>query len=409
MEKKLIAIDVEGVIIPKAIYLLKTFLRYRPAKLINVLWTGSLYSLGLIPIERALVEIFRHLEGLEEEKLLMIIREIDLKPGVVEFFEEMRDRGYKVVLITSGIPQQALDTIARSLHVNHAVGPQIVIRDGRLTGQVTGALLEEGGKSEVLRLIIEENNLEDYTIVSIADDRNNISLFKMSDLSIGYRPDFMLTFYSDKIAKGNLGELLPMIEGKEVKKHRPKPSTILRKTVHASAILIPLILTEYLSSRLIAILLIMTALAYFGSEVIRYLGKGVPLVSWFTKANTLEIEATEYVDAPIYFALGIAISLLIFPDHIASASITVLALGDPSASMVGKMLGKYRLPLANDKTIEGLIAFIVASSLGCLLFLNPMESLICSVSGAIAEALPTPLNDNLVIPLFSGLVLLLLA
>ncbi|MBD3206523.1 hypothetical protein GF319_09295, partial [Candidatus Bathyarchaeota archaeon] len=404
MKKKLIAIDVEGVIIPKAMYLIKIFLRYRPGKLLNVLWAGSLYSLGLIPIDRALVEIFRHLEGLEEEKLLIIIRDIDLKPGVVELFEEIRDRGHKIVLITSGIPQQALDLIASSLKVDHAVGPHVIIKDGRVTGQVTGALVEEGGKSEVLRLIIEENNLEDYSIVSIADDKNNITLFKMSDLSIGYRPDFMLTLYSDRIAKGNLGELMSIIEGKEVKKHRPKPSTILRKAVHTSAIFIPLILIEYLGSRLIAFLLILTTLAYFGSEVIRYLGKDVPLISWFTQANTLEIEATEYVDAPIYFALGIAISLLIFPEHIASASITVLALGDPSASIIGKTLGKHQLPLANDKTIEGLIAFIIASFLGCLLFLNPAESIICSISGAIAEALPTPLNDNLVIPLFSGLI-----
>jgi dolichol kinase len=171
--------------------------------------------------------------------------------------------------------------------------------------------------------------------------------------------------------------------------------------------LIPLILTQYLSSRLIAILLILTTLAYFGSEVVRYLGRDVPFISWFTQANTLEIEATEYVDAPIYFALGIAISLLIFPIHIASASIAVLALGDPSASIIGKMLGKHSLPLANDKTVEGLIAFIIASFLGCLLFLNPLESIICSVAGSVAEALPTPLNDNLIIPLFAGLILLL--
>jgi phosphoserine phosphatase len=202
VKKKLIAIDVEGVIIPKAMYLIKIFLRYRPGKLLNVLWAGSLYSLGLIPIDRALVEIFRHLERLEEEKLLIIIRDIDLKPGVVELFEEIRDRGHKIVLITSGIPQQALDLIASSLKVDHAVGPHVIIKDGRVTGQVTGALVEEGGKSEVLRLIIEENNLEDYSIVSIADDKNNITLFKMSDLSIGYRPDFMLTLYSDRIKSG---------------------------------------------------------------------------------------------------------------------------------------------------------------------------------------------------------------
>jgi dolichol kinase len=57
--------------------------------------------------------------------------------------------------------------------------------------------------------------------------------------------------------------------------------------------------------------------------------------------------------------------------------------------------------------LEGFAAFIIASFLGCLFFLKPLESIICSLVGAIIEVVPTPIDDNLLIPLVVGLSLLL--
>ncbi len=408
MDKKLIAFDVEGIILPKAAYLLKLFIENKPGKILNLLSIGLQYYIRLISLETAIKNIFQYLKGLQEEILVSTIKEIELKPGVAQLFNDLRLKGYTLALITSGIPQQALDYLGEILPADYAVGPKVLCSDGKLSGEIKGKVIDEEGKKDALKSIIEQNSLTEYRIISIADDRNNISLFQMSDLSIGYRPDFFITLYSDRITKGNLRDLLPLIDGSEPEKRGLKPSTILRKIFHSSGILIPLFLTKHIDPHIVAALLIFFTIIYFVSEIWRYLGRNIPLISWFTLANTIEIEASEFVDAPIYFALGIAFSLILFPSNIASAAIAVLTLGDPLAMIIGTLYGKTKTPIPGDKTMEGFLAFIIASFLGCLFFIKPFESIICSVIGAVTEVIPTPLDDNLLIPLVSGLTLLLI-
>jgi phosphoserine phosphatase len=371
--KKLIIFDVEGIIIPKAVYLIKLFIENRPEKVLNLLLIGIQYYIGLISVKGAIKTIFNYLKGLQEDILISTMKEIELKPGVVKLFKDLQNKGYLIGLITSGIPQQALNYLAETLKVDFSVGPLVTISDGSLTGDVEGIVIDEDGKKSVLESIIREKQLFDYMKISIADDRNNISLFHISDLSIGYRPDFPLIFYCDRIAKGSLREITYLVECIEPEKQGLVPSKILRKTVHLSGIFIPFFLIEYFNKNTLAAFLLFFAIIYLTSEISRYIGRDIPFITWFTKANTLDIEASEFVDAPIYYALGIALTLLIFPINVASAAITVLTLGDSSAMIIGTLAGKTRMPVASDKTLEGFAAFIIASFLGCLLLLKPFE------------------------------------
>jgi phosphoserine phosphatase len=256
VDKKLIAFDVEGIILPKATYLLKLFIENKPGKILNLLSIGLQDYIGLVSLETAIKNIFQYLKGLQEEILVSTIKEIELKPGVAQLFNDLRLKEYTLALITSGIPQQALDYLREILPVDYAVGPKVLCSDGKMSGEVKGTVIDEGGKKDALKSIIEQNSLSEYRIISIADDRNNISLFQMSDLSIGYRPDFFITLYSDRITKGNLRGLLPLIDGSEPEKRGLKPSTILRKIVHSSGILIPLFLTKHIDPHIVAALLI---------------------------------------------------------------------------------------------------------------------------------------------------------
>nr|NIR86272.1 phosphatidate cytidylyltransferase [Candidatus Bathyarchaeota archaeon] len=101
-------------------------------------------------------------------------------------------------------------------------------------------------------------------------------------------------------------------------------------------------------------------------------------------------------------------SLLLFPKPINYASIVVLTLGDGFATIFGKIIGTTVLPVNKGKMLEGSILGSLFAFLGGLLFLNPMKALVAVTVGMTVEGLPLPVNDNLTIPLVSGLTLTLL-
>jgi len=117
-----------------------------------------------------------------------------------------------------------------------------------------------------------------------------------------------------------------------------------------------------------------------------------------------ESEKNKLTGTPPY-VLGIGLSLFLYPSGIATAAICFLALGDVAATTIGERYGKTKI---GDKSLEGTVAFIVASlAAGLILLLAgirlpiPVMAVGALVAAGV-ELLPLPLNDNLVIPLVSG-------
>jgi dolichol kinase len=174
-----------------------------------------------------------------------------------------------------------------------------------------------------------------------------------------------------------------------------------RTAVHASALLVPFIV-EATSKPIVVAALVATTVAYILSEALRLRAKSVPLITRFTLAMSREDESPRLVVAPIYLALGIVLSLLAFPKNIAYASITIVAVGDPLASYVGRKLGRIHV---RQKTLEGFTAGLIVSFAAALFWVPPHLALAGSATGMLLELLGV-LDDNLAIPIGAGSAML---
>ncbi|MCZ2856597.1 MAG: hypothetical protein O2U62_05850, partial [Candidatus Bathyarchaeota archaeon] len=143
-------------------------------------------------------------------------------------------------------------------------------------------------------------------------------------------------------------------------------------------------------------------------EFARVEGINLPVISAITRQAATKPEIHEFVTTPIFFATGIMLALILFPYPINYASIAIFTLGDGTATLFGRKLGRTVFPLNKGKRIEGTVFGFIFALLGALLFVSHLEALIGAAVGMLAEALPTPINDNLTIPLTAGLVLILL-
>jgi len=407
---RLIAFDVEGVIIPKRRYLLfEATRRLDRWKALKVIIIGFLYEVGVLSLESALKRIFMLFKGLTADDLFRLHKRIPLIPGVEEFFKELKGAGYRTALISSGLPTPFVEHLAARLNADYAFGLKLEVADKRLTGEISGDVIKPNGKALVLKRIIESDGLSPQDCVVVADDRNNLPMFPLCALKIGYNPDFLVSIKADLVFRDALSESLPHLteETLEAPHSAISKSDLIREAIHMSGALIPLVCT-YLDRYLVSLMILLVTILYTASEFIRVEGINAPLFSTVTRRAALKPELYEFVTAPILFALGIMVPLTFFPAPINYASIMILALGDGSATLFGKKLGRTVFPFNKGKRVEGSIFGFLFAFLGALLFVSPVKALAGAAVGMLVESLPTPVSDNLAVPIVSGLAMTLI-
>ncbi len=120
-------------------------------------------------------------------------------------------------------------------------------------------------------------------------------------------------------------------------------------------------------------------------------------------------EDETYTGLPFY-ALGVSLSLFFFPERLALLSIFFLVLSDPISSFFGVLYGRDKI--IPGKSIQGTLAGFITCYLTTLVYgLFYMEAslsllafaLIAGIIGAVSELFSVIVDDNLSIPVLSGL------
>ena len=405
---RLIVFDVEGVLIPKRRYLL--FEAARKVGLwgfMKIFAVGVLYEVGLISLESALRRIFMMLRGLKVEDVFQLYKGIPLMPGAEEVFNRLNRAGYKTALISSGLPKLFVEDLAARLNVDYAFGLELEEDNGYLTGVIGGDVLKPDGKAIVLKKILEDEDLSPENCVVVADDRNNLPMFSFCTLKVGYNPDFILSVKSDFVIGDDLSEVLPIITENELRipSSPVSRSEVIRESIHIGSFSVSFVCIYLLKSYLVSLLILLITLLYIASEVARLQGINFPIFSTVTWKAANKPEFYEFATAPVFFALGLMFSLILFPAPASYAAIAILTLGDGSATIFGRKFGSVRFPFNKGKNLEGSIFGFLFASLGAMFFVDPMKALTGAAVAMLVECLPLPVSDNLTIPLASGLVL----
>ncbi|MEL1223741.1 MAG: SEC59/DGK1/VTE5 family protein [Candidatus Neomarinimicrobiota bacterium] len=187
-------------------------------------------------------------------------------------------------------------------------------------------------------------------------------------------------------------------------------SEITRKVIHLLSAIIPLSYLWIIKDRwiMLSILVILTLFAL----IVEYLRKnGGHFSKWFhgifhfmLRDNESKGEHT----GATWLLIGWTITVMLFKMPIAVAALLFLSIGDSFAAIVGKL---YPIIKIGDKTLSGTFSGFIASFLIVMLInqsLIPIVILSGSVVAMVVELIPSKLNDNLTMPIFSGLIMMYL-
>ncbi|MCW3982409.1 MAG: HAD-IB family phosphatase [Candidatus Bathyarchaeota archaeon] len=403
---RLVVFDVEGVLIPRNRFLFDVGKTLGFSVLVKLLFLGFLYETGILKLESTLRHIFRNLKGVKTETLLHTFDNIPATPYLQNLFSQLKERNCKIALISSGIPTFLVKRLADCLGADYAYGVEVEEKDGKLTGAIHGDAISRNGKLTILREILNHETMQPRDCVIVADDRNNSCIFLPEALKIGFDPDFVIRVKADRVVNGKLSGILPIIDGQPHKRSFPSANDLIREDIHAAGIFMPVI-AGMVGIPIVAAIIITVAIIYTASELARLEGRNLPLISGITSHAASQSELYGFAAAPLYFAFGIVTTLLLFPAPAAGAAIAMFCLGDSAASLFGGLISTS-LPFNKGKTWEGSLAGFFFAFLGGTFFVSPLLALVGAAIAMTIEVLPLPINDNVLVPIFTGAALTLL-
>jgi len=131
---------------------------------------------------------------------------------------------------------------------------------------------------------------------------------------------------------------------------------------------------------------------------------------WFISlfGSMLREEETTGVTTSSYVLVAALVSYMAFGRDIAILSVSFLAIGDVAAAIVGQHIGRTRL---FGKALEGDLACLFSClAIGFVLYyaglhVGSRTIVIGAVGATVGQAIQTPVDDNLTLPLFAGVLM----
>lgn len=163
---------------------------------------------GELDFEQALRERVRLLAGLPASDLEAIAESLTLTPGAEDLVHSLKAMGFKIALVSGGF-SFFTDRLARKLGFDYAFGNELVIEDGRVTGEVRGRVIDADQKGEILRELAKREGLSTDEVIAIGDGANDRIMVKNAGLGIAFNAKDVLKRAADgSLTKSNLKGLL---------------------------------------------------------------------------------------------------------------------------------------------------------------------------------------------------------
>jgi len=140
---------------------------------------------GELDFAAALRERVALLAGLDASVIDDVRAELRLAPGARTLVRTLRRLGYRCGIVSGGFTQFT-DVLAADLGLDYAAANTLEIAGGKLTGQVTGAVIDRAGKARALRDFAASSGVPLSQTVAVGDGANDLDMIAAAGLGIAF-------------------------------------------------------------------------------------------------------------------------------------------------------------------------------------------------------------------------------
>lgn len=140
---------------------------------------------GELDFEQSLHARVALLAGLDASVVEKVRGEVRLTPGARTLIRTLKRLGYQVGVVSGGFTQ-VTDDLQERLGLDFAQANTLEIVDGRLTGRVTGEIVDRAGKARLLRRFAAEAGVPLSQTVAIGDGANDLDMLNAAGLGVAF-------------------------------------------------------------------------------------------------------------------------------------------------------------------------------------------------------------------------------
>ena len=141
---------------------------------------------GELDFRESLVRRVALLEGLPVDSLRRVYDErLRLSPGATWLFASLRARGVETLLASGGFTFFT-DRLQAALSIDWTVANELEVSAGRLTGRVSGAIVDAAAKAALISTRAERLRGDDGLVAVIGDGANDLPMFAVADVAVAW-------------------------------------------------------------------------------------------------------------------------------------------------------------------------------------------------------------------------------
>jgi phosphoserine phosphatase len=125
------------------------------------------------------------LAGLPESVLTDVQSEITLTPGARTLVRTLHRLGHHVALVSGGF-EPVIAPLMAELGIEHMRANNLEIVSGKLTGKLSGPIIDRAGKAQALREFAAEHSIALEQTIAIGDGANDLDMIAIAGLGIAF-------------------------------------------------------------------------------------------------------------------------------------------------------------------------------------------------------------------------------
>ncbi|QOR39639.1 phosphoserine phosphatase SerB [Billgrantia diversa] len=141
---------------------------------------------GELDFQQSFRERMAKLKGLDEAVLAEIAEELPLMDGVERLMKHLKRLGYRTAILSGGFTYFARH-LQDKLGFDEIHANELVIENGKVTGEVREPILDASRKAELLREIAEREGLTMEQTIAVGDGANDLKMLATAGLGIAFR------------------------------------------------------------------------------------------------------------------------------------------------------------------------------------------------------------------------------
>ena len=140
---------------------------------------------GELDFNSSLIERVSLLEGLPIAIMEKIAGNLPLTKGVIPLTKTLRSMGYRIAILSGGFTYFG-EYLQKIIGADYVFCNQLEDKNGYLTGQVIGPIVNAQKKAELLQTIASQQGIEQAQCIAVGDGANDLLMLKQAGMGIAF-------------------------------------------------------------------------------------------------------------------------------------------------------------------------------------------------------------------------------